>query len=352
MTKSRQYLLFVVMSLCIFTCGGSTDGFGSFRAAASPLKAALDQAVNADNDITCLCWIDGTLFCRDTLPPAGGKLNWQFDVSDLTDGMHDVYIQALDNNGVVSRTNHTLFYKVPAPPENGEITCLCWIDGILICQDPLPAAGGSLHWQFDVSNLADGMHNVYIQAVDNNGAVSRTNHTLFYKVPAPPENGEITCLCWIDGIFFAQKSLPPTGGSLQWQLDVSDLAEGMHDVYIQAVDNNGAVSRTNHTLFFKATPQPTTSKMRLDYDIDGIQSGVLSTDVQNGLYHFDLDVDKLTDGMHCLTCILRDDNGYVATMQRHFLKIPQDGYGVKRYEYWLNEKDSVNIPVNEDLDSR
>ena len=350
MTKSRQYLLFVVMSLCIFTGGWSTDGFSTVRAAASPMKAALGRAVNADNDITCLCWIDGTLFCRDMLPPAGGKLSWQIDVSDLADGMHDVYIQALDTNGVVSRTNHTLFYKVPAPPENGEITCLCWIDGTLICQDPLPAVGGSLHWQFDVSNLADGMHDVYIQAVDNNGAVSRTNHTLFYKVPAPPENGEITCLCWIDGIFFAKKSLPPTGGSLSWQLDVSELTDGMHDVYIQAVDNNGAVSRTNHTLFFKTTPQPTTAIMRLDYDIDGIQSGVLSTDVHNGLYHFDIDVDKLTDGMHCLTCFLRDDNGYVATIQRHFLKIPQDGYGVKRYEYWLNQKDSVNIPVNVELD--
>ena len=116
------------------------------------------------------------------------------------------------------------------PVENGTITCQCWIDGTLVRQELLPTIGGSLNWQLDVSALSEGIHYIDIQATDINGAVSRTNHTLFYKVAVPLDYGTINCQCWIDGTLVRQESLPSIGGSLNWQLDVSDLPVGIHYV--------------------------------------------------------------------------------------------------------------------------
>ena len=343
-TMSRRYFLLVVLSL-YFVCHGLARG----QIASGNVADRITQSAPDPSDITCQCWIDGTLMNQEILPPAGGKLNWQLDVSGLADGIHYVDIQATDNNGAMSRTNHTLFYKVAVPVENGTITCQCWIDGTLVRQELLPTIGGSLNWQLDVSALSEGIHYIDIQATDINGAVSRTNHTLFYKVAVPLDYGTINCQCWIDGTLVRQESLPSIGGSLNWQLDVSDLPVGIHYVDIQATDINGAVTRTNRSLFYKMAQSSSTSTMKLTYDIDGQQSGVLAQSVQDGLYHFDIDVNGITDGMHTITCFVTDNNGEVTSSQRHFLKIPQDGYGVKRYEYWLNEKDSTNLPVKVEL---
>ena len=89
--------------------------------------------------------------------------------------------------------------------------------------------------------------------------------------------------------------------------------------------------------------------MSIDYEIDGSIHNQLVANINDGLYHFDVDVEQLEPGLHRLTCFLTDDNGLVSTVQRYFVKIPQDGYGVSHYEYWLN--DSINQSVNVDLPS-
>ena len=304
-------------------------------------------STQAVGNVSCVCWIDGEQFRREAVPTSGGSLNWILDVSQLPDGLHQIDVQALSDDGVVSRPVSAFFYK-ESTQAIGNVSCVCWIDGEQFRREAVPTSGGSLNWILDVSQLPDGLHQIDVQALSDDGAVSRPVSAFFYK-GSTQTVGNVSCVCWIDGEQFRREAVPASGGSLNWILDVSQLPNGLHQIDVQAMSDDGAVSRPVSSFFYKGDGQVQTANMTIDYDIDGSIHNQLVTNIVDGLYHFDLDVEQLEPGLHHLTCILTDDNGLVSTAQRYFVKIPPDGYGVSHYEYWLN--DSVNQSVNVDLPS-
>ena len=65
--------------------------------------------------------------------------------------------------------------------------------------------------------------------------------------------------------------------------------------------------------------------------------------MSNGLFHFDLDVSELEDGLHRLAYMLVSDNG-ITTPQKSafFWKTPLGGVGITQYEYWLNSSKNIH----------
>ena len=106
----------------------------------------------------------------------------------------------------------------------------------------------------DVSQLPDGLHQIDVQALSDDGAVSRPVSAFFYK-ESTQTVGNVSCVCWIDGEQFRREAVPTSGGSLNWMLDVSQLSDGLHQIDVQALSDDGVVSRPVSAFFYKESTQ-------------------------------------------------------------------------------------------------
>lgn len=201
------------------------------------------------------------------------------------------------------------FIKTPIKDSNMQLNCLCWIDGTLYKNDKLSAQGGMISWELDVAELSQGIHHAQVQVFDNNGISSHSYQSFFLRVPTTEESGDLNCICWIDGEIFKQEKLPIQGGLLNWRLDVAGLPQGIHYVQIKAIDDNGNSSITHQSFFLRVPTTEESGNLCCYYDIDGEQTHQLATNMVDGTYHFNIDVSSLEDGPHRLSCMLTNDNG-------------------------------------------
>lgn len=306
---------------------------------------------NPNAQLNILCDIDGIRFKHEQLPANGGIISWELDVTSIPQGLHHMQVQAIDDEGVASRTFQSFFLRVPTTEEQGSMNCICWIDGQIFKHEKLPVHGGLINWVLDVTQLPQGLHFAQVQVVDDNGIASRTYQSFFLRDPTTEERGELNCICWIDGEIFQQEKLPIQGGMLNWVFDVSSLPQGIHYIQVQAQDGSGVSSRTYQSFFMRVATTAERGSLSCYYDIDGEDSHLLAANMVDGAYHFDIDVTQLEDGPHRLSCMLTNTDGDGSSsrlINRYFIKVPVGGYGVKHYQYWLN--DSLSEAVDVTLD--
>lgn len=278
-------------------------------------------------------WFGGNEKSKERLPMANGKM--QVDVSKLEDGLHDIHIMAMAgaSSASASRINH--FIKMPICEQ---LEYVYWFDN-----QRNTIRGGRLIdgiINLDVAEAADGFHTLYLQATGIGGAsipVSR----MFIKIPQTEYIGEMICVCLVDGKFFKQEKVPTESGVVNWNLDVSELSQGVHNLQVQVLTPSGAASNVYNSFFFRTTKPAELSSMKFIYNVDGSEykEGVGSG--SNGGFHFDLDVAALSDDLHSLNYMLVGDNGLSTVSQTaYFVKTPVGGEGIDSYKYWLNDDDN------------
>lgn len=286
-------------------------------------------------------------FDHDTLATNTGHSEanaWQkaVDVSSLDESIHAIHLQAVIEDSVSSNpvTRYFLKTKFSSKPVN----VVYWVD---MEQNPIATSkvtNGTV--QLDVDVLPEGFHYLHVQA---QGEVpSQPKTYCFCKVPNESSSTltSMNCICKIDGEQFWQETLPANDGLVSWELDVSQLPQGIHMLQVQVIGSNGYASRVYQSFFYRIPTQSEHSNMSCRYSIDGGEMNLLASTINNGIYHFDLDVADLDEGPHKLTLMMRNDKGTSTRyINRYFVKIPLGGSGVKRYQYWLNDSLSQAVDV-------
>lgn len=196
------------------------------------------------------------------------------------------------------------------------------------------------HIDAKVSSLKDGLHALYIQ-IECNDTLSSPQTYLFVKSPVVTGVRDIRCMFWVDGELFRNERISSTDGTMAWTIDVSSLTEGVHQYMIQTVMPTGVCSNFVTGTFLYATEADELGNMKCYYIVDNDTAAIAeATTISNGLYHFDLDVSTLSDGLHSLGYWLVGENGTcTATMSTFFTKIPLGGSGITEFQYWLNDLD-------------
>ena len=226
-----------------------------------------------------------------------------------------------------------------------------WFDNDSLATNSGYSAADAWQMKVDVSDLSEGIHSIHLQAIDKDGVASTPVTRYFLKTSNKDPNSAVNCMLLVDGNLFKSEKLSSNGGIISWELDVTELPQGIHHVQVQALDDKGNMSRTYQSFFLRVPTTEESGKITCYYDIDGEETHQLATNLADGSYHFDIDVSQLEDGPHYLSCMLTNDNGAGSSsriISRYFIKIPLGGYGVKRYSYWLN--DSINQAVDVTLD--
>lgn len=277
-------------------------------------------------------WFDGREDMVHTGMSTSNKWTINADVSELDVGFHTLYLQ-VDTSGVQSPALMKYFIK----PLNNNVTTRYWFDSDYENSKEL---NGSI---VDVSHLREGFHSISFQANDN-GIASGVKSSWFIKVVNPTTSGDMTCVCLIDGVEYAKEKVAAKGGILKLDFDVKSLSQGLHKIQVFCVTPMGVMTNIKESLFLRATTSDEVQSMRCYYAIDGsTENGYLQVGTySDGMFHFDLDVASLSDGLHSLTYLLVSETGIATRAQASFfLKTPLGGNAITKWEYWTNGNDSL-----------
>lgn len=320
------------------------DGIHSFHymviesdtAVSSPVFRYFLKSTGAasSGQVTCLCMVDGNLVYNEILPATGGAIHWDLDVNSINEGLHTLQIQALMGNGALSGSYSNYFVKTSNA--DTAIKGFYWFDDETFIREA-PVTNGT--FEVDASALSDGFHKFHYQASQGSGVTSLPTSNYFLKTAQVNSDDVLNCICTVDGQLRHIEKLSQQGGVIHWDLDMQDLADGMHQIQLQAVTLSGALSSTYTSYFMRIVSYEDLSQMYCVYAIDGnslnSRSNVVS---QHGSFHFDLDLSELEEGLHYISFMLHNDRGSSTKAQtRFFVKTPLGGNGIMQYQYWLNE---------------
>ena len=146
-----------------------------------------------------------------------------------------------------------------------------------------------------------------------------------------------------------------TSPASEWHLDVpvEDLDYNMHVLHVQvgSQTNGWSVPISKYFLKVPYTKATDLSEMKCCYIIDNQSTVSQMGLVTDNIYHLDIDVSTLSDGLHRVIYWLEGNDGMMTrTNTAFFTKIPLGGNGIIRYEYWLN--DNYNDRHLQDIDPR
>lgn len=275
-------------------------------------------------------WFNDDFARRQPLASVSGRFD--IDVSALPESMHYFHYQANDGAGTVSAPQTAFFLKMP---DMKTMKYRYWMDNDQSTMQGGDFTGGPM--MIDVSEVADGFHIIYFQMEGVSGASVPANR-MFIKIPQTENIGEMTCVCTIDGKLYKQEKVPSSGGLVDWTLDVSTLFQGLHRIQVQVLTPSGAASNVYDSFFFRTTMQDELKDMTLVYSVDGEAYQSQSGDFHTGMFHFDVDVASLEDGLHRLTYMLTSETGTTTKVSTaFFVKTPLGGPGIASYKYWLND---------------
>jgi len=361
----RKYILFILFLCGLSAARGQTDGINWH----------------------CDYWFDNDYSTLRAVTNGNGSNDFQIeaDASSLSEGLHSINIQALgfsnaitgfskvknedysdelsqkltelygqeiqvEIEDVVVNTERQNLRSVPVSryfvKAAQSTTARCWFDDDMTTLETVNTGEALM---LDVTNVADGFHWLNVQAVGKNGGVSAAHAYPFVKIPQVAGVAELTCLCMIDDQLYRQEKVANDNGVVAWTVDVASLPQGFHRIFVQVVTPTGAASTLYRGFFCRETTKTEFGEMKCVYAIDGGNFDNVAGELANGIYHFDLDVAKLTDGLHRISYMLSNGKGVTTKVQTQFFtKIPLGGYGTVEYWYWLNNDDQNPVKVKVD----
>lgn len=282
-------------------------------------------------------WFDNSRDVKQLVGQVQGTFS--IDVSALPEGFHTFYFQVVGKDGSLSSIVARSFYKVVVP-ESARYRC--WVD-----DEPSTMTVGKYTGApvlVDVSQISEGYHvmRVQIEGFAPSAVVTRP----FVKVPQTEGVEYLKCLSIVDGQLYREENVPSTGGIIDWDFDVSGLPQGFHQMQVQVITPSGAATSTYDAFFLRTTTNAEMDEMRCVYSIDGNEFNAEAGSMSNGVFHCDLDVAHLSDGLHRLTYMLTNGKGVETKIQsQFFIKTPVGGNGITQYWYWLNENEAEKTVV-------
>ena len=190
-------------------------------------------------------WFDGNSTARQQSELVQGTFS--IDISKLSEGFHTFYYQVTGKNGLASSTVSRPFFKLVALES---VHYSCWIDNDLSAVTTGQYTGEPV--LIDVSQVSDGFHVMHVRIEGGDTPLAFISRP-FIKIPQTEGVDYLKCLCYIDDEFYTAEDVPSAGGVINWSLDVSSLADGIHKIVIQVMTPSGAITSAYETEFLRTS---------------------------------------------------------------------------------------------------
>lgn len=232
--------------------------------------------------------------------------------------------------------------------QNRLATLEYWIDANYASRQTV-STDGNFAKEIDVSSLCNGVHTITMRVSDAEGRWSGTLLRHFLKTSSTIAENELAKYeYWIDSDYKNTTSGQLTG-TLDLDIDVSNLCQGVHTLQLNIADKRGQVSQTMFRHFLKLAENVSDRKLaHYEYWIDTDYANVQSGATADGNITLDIDVSSLCKGVHTLSYQVQDDEGHKSAPRLiHFL-IPdvESGVGtIAAYEYWFNHGPRTRVEL-------
>lgn len=213
----------------------------------APVTRYFIKQTSRSEEMTYRYWFDND---NTTMVVSNEELSW-LDVSALDDGLHMLHVMA--ESTLATQTLSYQFLKVPQVIGVDYLHCLCYLDGKLYRQERVSSEGGIVNWELDVNDLELGLHNIQVQVVTPSGAATGLYESMFLRTTTDAEMASLKCFYTIDGVESYIEAGTYADGTFHFDLDVSALDDGLHQLAYMLVGDNGVSTKVN-SVFFMKTP--------------------------------------------------------------------------------------------------
>lgn len=295
-------------------------------------------------------------------------INFTADLNEVNEGFHVLYVRIKDANGKWSLATGQPFLKEFLMTT--DVAPFITDAEYFIDNDPgygngtdIPITqGDNIDESFivDLSNISVGFHVLYVRLKDENGKWSLATARPFMKeflmtndeapmiteaeyfIDEDPEYGNGTAITITQADNIDESFI----------VDLSDLSDGFHMLYIRIKDENGKWSLANSRAFSKEflpvehTPNITQVEYFIDED-PGYGNGInVPITAQDSLDHsFIVDLSNLSDGFHVLYVRMQDENGkWSLANRKSFLHEDDQIYPISAIEYYVTGE-GIDEPV-------
>jgi hypothetical protein len=302
-------------------------------------------------------------------------------VANLPDGLHRLYIRALDVGGKWSNVYSKGFAKFVGTGELNIKKLEYFFDNDPGVGQGFPVTTSATIWPFsfaaDLTGLSLGLHRIYVRALDNRGRWSNVWSKTFVN--------EVGSVGLIDKLQYYFDSIPPIGSPIVLSynmprrkidttisLNILSLTNGLHTAYIQARDKGGVWSNVYSHSFVKLSGSGAdTNLTHIEYFFDTTNLAnaniiVIQYPKRKLDTLLNLPIATLSDGLHTLYVRAKDAKGRWSTLfSKIFYKVSSPGglNTLVQAEYFIDndpgfgqamsvsfpQQESATIPFNVDL---
>lgn len=243
-------------------------------------------------------WFDSD---KSSLKTVNNLANKQtVDVSELSEGLHTIHYQVVDDANTVGETCTGIFVKVGQATATSPKTLFYSFDNETSVRQIALSSGTMI---IDASALEIGLHIIHYQVEYGDGMMTPPMTSMFIHTHSDGEStGAKFFSYWFDNEQNTHKANVVGGIHL---LDVSALSDGIHTVYYQITDADDMPGVPVSSLFIRTGQQ---SAQNIRYWYDEQPANVRQVELSDVVI---LDATELSEGGHNLYCQLVADDGEV-----------------------------------------
>ena len=278
-------------------------------------------------------WFDGQ---HDNLiTSVSSTSSWQslIETSQLPSGLHTLFLQVQDSTGKWYPPCSYLFYRISNAEDGNSVQYSYWFDNNHTQVQTDSTTTGNL--LLDAGMLTTGLHTITFQF--NFQSHASFKRYLFYKTP-DTHSDSVEYVVWFDHDYAHLLSGHTLSGHLL--LDVDSLSNGIHTLNAQF--RSGEYHTFKSSLFYKA-PAAIGDSVEYVFWFDQDQENRMTGYASNSTLL--LDVDSLSSGFHTLNAQFGSGDN-ITFRSFVFYKRPYDENKIVKYEYWLNDLDSLKQSVS------
>ncbi len=287
-----------------------------------------------DMSYTCVYDKDSTTTVSGAYTP---DVIW-LDATGLSDGLHRIDVVVTSASSTTYPQSH-YFVKIPVSGQNMSYTCIYDKDSTTTVSGVYTP---NIVW-LDVTKLADGLHTMDVVVSSVSSTTYPSTHR-FIKVPQTEGVDYLNCVCYIDDVMHYQEKVEPDQKIVEWDIDMSDVERGLHNIEIQVVSPSGAASLLHKSLFLRTLTDDEMTSLDCYCIIDSVQTCIVKGVYEAHGYNFELDVDNLEDGEHTMTYLLLDNTGIVTDARTATFVKESNATGIGNIE--LEEKETIIYDIS------
>ena len=145
---------------------------------------------------------------------------------------------------------------------------------------------------------------------------------------------------WMDSDYSKHTTTKSTAEELNLSIDISKLSSGVHFLNFRAQNTKGDWSTFSRYLYFiPEAASPDAKVTDYQYWIDGDYSGKKTAKVSSGDIAINVDISKLSVGVHYFNFRAKNSDGVWGNLSRYLFFVPEPvsvDATVTDYEYWLD----------------